>query len=214
MRERGYDAASSPSASSSRSRASASTAFPESHAASFALLVYVSAWLKRHEPAAFCAALLNSQPMGFYAPAQLVRDAREHGVEVRPVDVRAQRLGLHPGASGDEDKPALRLGLRLVQGLSQAGAERLVAARAEQPFSDVADLARRAGLARGDLQALAAADALACAGRSPAPGRLGRSPASRSNCRCWSRPGSRSNTTAAAAQRRPSRCWPTTPISA
>ena len=69
--------------------------FPESHAASFALLVYVSAWLKRHHPAAFCAALLNSQPMGFYAPAQLVQDARRHGVEVRPVDVARERLGLH-----------------------------------------------------------------------------------------------------------------------
>ena len=69
--------------------------FPESHSASFALLVYVSSWLKCHHPAAFCAALLNSQPMGFYAPAQLVQDARRHGVEVRPADVNAERLGLH-----------------------------------------------------------------------------------------------------------------------
>ena len=80
-------ARSSRGRSSSRSRASANTAFPESHAASFALLVYVSAWLKHYEPAAFRGALLNSQPMGFYAPAQLVQDARRHGVEVRPVDV-------------------------------------------------------------------------------------------------------------------------------
>ena len=76
--------------------------FPESHAASFALLVYVSAWLKYYYPAAFAAALINSQPMGFYAPAQLVRDAREHGVEVRPVDVNCERVGLHVGAGGRE----------------------------------------------------------------------------------------------------------------
>ena len=73
--------------------------FPESHAASFALLVYVSSWIKKHYPEAFCAAILNSQPMGFYAPAQLVRDAGEHGVEVRHPDVNSQRLGLHAGAS-------------------------------------------------------------------------------------------------------------------
>ena len=72
--------------------------FPESHAASFALLVYVSAWLKCHYPAVFACALLNTQPMGFYAPAQIVRDAREHGVEVRPVDVNLSALGLHAGA--------------------------------------------------------------------------------------------------------------------
>ena len=86
--------------------------FPESHAASFALLVYVSAWIKRRHPAAFLAALLNSQPMGFYAPAQLVRDAREHGVEVRPVDVLRSRwdctLEVVPGAM-----PAVRMGMRM-----------------------------------------------------------------------------------------------------
>ena len=133
--------------------------FPESHAASFALLVYVSAWLKRYEPAAFCAALINSLPMGFYAPAQLVRDAREHGVEVRPVDVTASRWDctLESTPSG---LPALRLGLRLVNGLSRHGVERLVAARAERAFDDVGDLARRGRLDRGDLKALAAADAL------------------------------------------------------
>jgi error-prone DNA polymerase len=99
--------------------------FPESHAASFALLVYVSAWLKRHEPAAFTCALLNSQPMGFYAPAQLVEDARRHGVEVRPVDVRTSRWDctLERGESGE---PAVRLGLRMVKGLSRAAGERLV----------------------------------------------------------------------------------------
>src|SRR3990167_1971712 len=103
--------------------------FPESHSASFALLVYVSAWIKRHEPAAFLAALLNSQPMGFYAPSQLVQDARRHGVEVRPVDVLA---------SGWEcvlEKRAVRLGLLMVQGLSQAGAERIVTVRQLEPFA-------------------------------------------------------------------------------
>ena len=77
--------------------------FPESHSASFALLVYVSAWLKCYEPAAFCAALVNSQPMGFYAPAQLVQDARRHGVDVRPVDVTVERVGLHAGETRSSD---------------------------------------------------------------------------------------------------------------
>ena len=134
--------------------------FPESHSASFALLVYVSAWLKRHEPAAFLCALLNSQPMGFYAPSQLVQDARRHGVEVRPVDVRASERDctLEPG---EEGVPAARLGLRLVAGLSATGSERLVAARRAHPFENVDDLARRAALDRGDLAALARAGALA-----------------------------------------------------
>ena len=132
--------------------------FPESHAASFALLVYVSAWLKCHAPAAFTAALLNSQPLGFYAPAQLVQDARRHGVEVRPVDVDASGwdCSLEPGADG----PALRLGLRMVKGLSKRGAERLVEARTTGAFMDVQDLTRRAGLQRRDLEALTQADAL------------------------------------------------------
>ena len=93
--------------------------FPESHAASFALLVYVSAWLKCHHPAAFACALLNSQPMGFYAPAQIVRDAREHGVEVREIDVASSEWDctLEDGA--------LRLGFRLITGFSQQWAERL-----------------------------------------------------------------------------------------
>ncbi len=184
--------------------------FPESHSASFALLVYVSAWLKCHEPAAFCAALLNSQPMGFYAPSQLVQDARRHGVEVRPVDVLAsewdctleigegeegkgkgsemKELGAYAppspysgrgriwvGAShfarppSRESRPclpcaaatAVRLGMRMVKGLSQAGAERIVAARCDAPFEDVEDLARRACLDQRDLEYLAAAGALA-----------------------------------------------------
>jgi error-prone DNA polymerase len=133
--------------------------FPESHSASFALLVYVSAWLKRHEPAAFLAALINSQPMGFYAPSQLVQDARRHGVEVRPVDALASDWDCTLEA-GEGGEPAARLGLRLVAELSAAGAERLVAARRERVFSDAEDLARRAGLDRRDLGALARAGAL------------------------------------------------------
>ena len=131
-----------------------------SHAASFALLVYDSAWLKCYEPAAFACALLNSQPMGFYAPAQLVRDARAHGVEVRAVDVTVSvwDATLERGAAGE---PALRLGLRLVKSLSQAGATRLIAVRDARCFASVSDLAQRAGLDRGDLEALAAAGALA-----------------------------------------------------
>jgi error-prone DNA polymerase len=130
--------------------------FPESHAASFALLVYVSAWLKHHEPAAFTCALLNSQPMGFYAPAQLVRDARAHGVEVRAATVIASDWECTL-----EEGRVLRLGLCMVSGLGAAPARRLVAARARQAFLDVQDLAGRAALDRRDLEALAAADALA-----------------------------------------------------
>jgi error-prone DNA polymerase len=134
--------------------------FPESHSASFALLVYTSAWLKHHEPAAFCAALVNSQPMGFYAPAQLVRDARAHGVEVRPVAVAISDWNCTLERRED-GRAALRLGLRLVKRLSQDGARRLLSARGSRPFASVADLAERAALDRGDLEALAAADALA-----------------------------------------------------
>ena len=134
--------------------------FPEAHSLSFALLVYDSAWLKCYEPAAFTCALLNSQPMGFYAPAQLVRDARAHGVEVRPVDVCASPWDstLERRADGE---PALRLGLRLVKSLSQAGAQRLIETRAARPFASVPELAARAALERGDLEALAAAGAFA-----------------------------------------------------
>ncbi|MBK7079239.1 MAG: error-prone DNA polymerase [Betaproteobacteria bacterium] len=180
--------------------------FPESHSASFALLVYVSAWLKHYEPAAFCAALLNSLPMGFYAPAQLVADARRHGVEVRPADVTAsdwdctleqlgseqlgsepyfpsQQLGSEPpfpspaieahersqGKCGsDPNCPdpncsncSLRLGLRMICGLSEGAAQRIVAARRDRAFGSVADLAQRAALDRRDLACLADAGALA-----------------------------------------------------
>jgi error-prone DNA polymerase len=136
--------------------------FPESHAASFALLVYDSAWLKRHRPAAFCAALLDSQPLGFYTPAQIVRDAMAHGVEVRPACVQesAWHCTLGPSA-GDPRAPAVRLGLAQVQGLNEESARRIVAERALAPFRDVHDLARRAALARHEVSRLAAADALA-----------------------------------------------------
>ena len=147
--------------------------FPESHAASFALLVYISAWLKRHEPAAFCCALLNSQPMGFYSPSQLTLDARRHGVDVLPVDVISSTVDHalvpatpHAPALPEFDyayarpQPAIRLGLRLVKGLDHAAAGRIVAARAQAPFSGVDDLARRAALDQGDLRQLADAGAL------------------------------------------------------
>jgi len=129
--------------------------FPESHSASFALLVYVSAWLKRHHPAAFLAALLNSQPMGFYSPSQLVQDARRHGVEVRGVDacVSDWDCTLEEGAVGK----AVRLGLRMTDGLAEAAGRRVIAAR---PFATVGELARRAELDRKALASLAAADAL------------------------------------------------------
>ncbi|MBS0377612.1 MAG: error-prone DNA polymerase [Proteobacteria bacterium] len=131
-----------------------------SHAMSFALLVYDSAWLKCHEPAAFTCALLNSQPMGFYAPAQLVRDARAHGVEVRPVDACASDWD-STLERREDGEPALRLGLRLVKSLGEAGARRLVAARALEPFASVQDVRLRGTLDRGDLEALAAAGAFA-----------------------------------------------------
>jgi error-prone DNA polymerase len=134
--------------------------FPESHAASFALLVYVSAWLKCYEPAAFFAGLLNSQPMGFYAPAQLIREARRQGVEVRSVDVRASAWDCTPEPT-EGTGPALRLGLRLVKGLSRAGAGRLIEARRAASWSSLADLMGRSALDRADLKALAGADALA-----------------------------------------------------
>jgi error-prone DNA polymerase len=130
--------------------------FPESHAASFALLVYASAWLKCHHPAAFLCALLNSQPMGFYAPSQLVQDAQRHGVEVRPVSVQGSRW-----EAGLEASAAVRLGLGGVAGLSRAAVAALLDARQQQAFASVADLAARARLTRSDLDALAAAGALA-----------------------------------------------------
>ena len=144
--------------------------FPESHAASFAKLVYVSCWLKCHEPACFLAALLNSQPMGFYAPSQLVQDARRHGVVVRAVDVMHSHWDctLEPSDSLPaaafpaitKNQPAVRLGLRLVAGLPEAAASRLVQAREEAPFTSTEDLVSRARLGTLEINALAAADAL------------------------------------------------------
>ena len=135
--------------------------FPESHAASFALLVYVSAWLKRHYPAAFTCALLNSMPMGFYGPAQLVRDARDHGVEVRPVDINQSGWDctLEPGLV--PDAPAFRLGFRQVKGLKQADMERLAEARANGPFQGAHELQKRTGLSKAVLEKLARGDAFA-----------------------------------------------------
>lgn len=143
--------------------------FPESHACAFALITYVSCWLKRHEPAAFICALLNSQPMGFYSASSLLQDARRHGVTVRPVDVRHSHWdntleGGEPGGT----QPALRLGFRQVHGLSEAAARRIVAARlarggTEGPwraFRDVADLCHRAGLDAREAGLLAEAGAL------------------------------------------------------
>lgn len=133
--------------------------FPESHAASFALLVYVSAWLKCHEPAVFTCALLNSQPMGFYAPAQIVQAAERQGVEVRPVDINSSDRECTLERT-DQGGLALRLGLRMVKGLSHRTAERVVEQRAMQPYSSIADLAARAAPGKKDYAALAAADAL------------------------------------------------------
>ncbi|ARC38923.1 error-prone DNA polymerase (plasmid) [Paracoccus yeei] len=136
--------------------------FPESHAASFALLAYASAWLKCWHPDAFCAALLNSQPMGFYAPAQIVRDAQGHGVEIRPVCVNASRWDCTLESTGrpedEETRFAVRLGLRLVKGLANAHAAAITAARADRPFASVEDLWRRAGVPQAALSRIAEAD--------------------------------------------------------
>jgi error-prone DNA polymerase len=131
--------------------------FPESHAAAFAQLVYISAWLKRWHPGAFACALLNSQPMGFYAPAQIVRDARDHGVRILAADALASDwdCALEPDP-GSEGGLALRLGLRQVQGFPEAAAKRIAAAR---PARSLADLIRRAALDRGTVERLAEADA-------------------------------------------------------
>ena len=106
--------------------------FPESHAASFALIAYASSWMKCWHPDVFCAALLNAQPMGFYAPAQIVRDARDHGVEVLPVCVNASRWDCTLEPMDQEDRFAVRLGMRMVKGLANADAAAIIAARAEQ----------------------------------------------------------------------------------
>ncbi|NBB24600.1 DNA polymerase III subunit alpha [Porphyrobacter sp. SLTP] len=139
--------------------------FPESHAASFAQLVYVSSWLKCHYPAAFACGLLNSQPMGFYAPAQIVRDAAEHGVRVLPVDVN--HSGWDCTLEGSGEPFALRLGLRQIDGLPEHVAATLLAEREERgPFRDIADLRARAGLSPAHIERLASADAFTSLGIS------------------------------------------------
>ena len=141
--------------------------FPESHAASFALLVYASCWQKAHYPAHFACAVVNSQPMGFYSPSTIFQDAQRHGVEVRDVSVSASDWDctLEPGGEGIEStapgaRRSIRLGFRLVKGFRQASAERLMAARAEQPFTDLGDLVRRVGLRPDEVELLAEAGAL------------------------------------------------------
>jgi error-prone DNA polymerase len=133
--------------------------FPESHAASFALIAYASAWMKCWHPDAFCCGLLNAQPMGFYAPAQIVRDAQEHGIEVRPVCVNASRWDCTLEATNDASRFAVRLGLRMVKGFGNAEAARLVSCREGRLFVSVDDLWRRAGIPASALVELADADA-------------------------------------------------------
>ncbi|MFN7002467.1 MAG: error-prone DNA polymerase [Roseinatronobacter sp.] len=161
MAERGYDPAFA-GACFAQIEGFGEYGFPESHAASFALLVYASAWLKHRHPAAFACALLNSQPMGFYAPAQIVRDAREHGVEIRPVSVNHSHWDctLEPRADG---RLALRLGFRQVRGMGQEDADWIASARGNG-YPDVESLWRRAGVASATLTRLAEADALASLG--------------------------------------------------
>lgn len=144
--------------------------FPESHSASFALIAYVSSWFKCYHPAAFCCALLNSQPMGFYAPAQLIQDARRHGVEVRPIAINDSDYdctlelpeGFRKLARHDEFTlaPGLRIGFRQVKGLSEEGARAIVEARQTGPYQTIQELVFRSGINKRDLEALAAADAL------------------------------------------------------
>jgi DNA polymerase III alpha subunit len=142
--------------------------FPESHAASFALLVYASAWIKRHHPGIFACALLNSQPMGFYAPAQIVRDAREHGVTVLPPCINASHWDnvmewLSP--PGQPPELALRLGFRQIKGIAEEEARWIVAARGNG-YQAVQDVWRRAGVGPAVLARLAEADAFAALGLS------------------------------------------------
>jgi error-prone DNA polymerase len=134
--------------------------FPESHAASFALLVYASSWLKCHEPESFLTAMLNSQPMGFYSPSQLVQDAQRHGVRVLPVDVAVSGWDSSLEPLAGAPRPAVRLGLSLLRGMKDGAAERIENARAVRPFASANDLARRALLDRHDLHVLADANAL------------------------------------------------------
>jgi len=162
--------------------------FPESHSVSFAYLVYASAWLKRHYPASFTAALLNSQPMGFYSPHTLVRDAIRHGVQVLGPCVHASRRDCTleprtpdarprgfpgPGWHADVSTHAIRIGLRYVRGLSERLLDRIDEARAEQPFVDLEDFTRRTGATVDALESLATAGAFARFGVRTSRGSLG-----------------------------------------
>src|SRR5438876_8794304 len=125
--------------------------FPESHAASFALLVYASAYLKVHHPQAFYAAMLNCWPMGFYSPATLVKDAQRRGVRVKPIDVARSDWLCTLEREGPEEELRLRLGLRYVRGLREAMGRKLVEERSRASFASIADLAARTGLRRDEL---------------------------------------------------------------
>jgi error-prone DNA polymerase len=160
MQERGYEKAFAE-AIFEQIKGFGEYGFPESHAAGFALLVYTSSWLKCHEPEAFLAAMLNSQPMGFYSPSQLVQDAQRHGVTVLPADVTISGWDSSLEQCADAARPAVRLGLSLLRGMNDGAAERIENARAVRPFGSVNDLARRAQLDRKDLHILADANALA-----------------------------------------------------
>lgn len=162
--------------------------FPESHAASFALLVHASCWMKCAEPAAFLAAMFNSQPLGFYSPSQWVQDAKRHGVEVRAVDVMASEVDATLEDMPHE--PAVRLGLRLVSGLRRESASRIVAARTQRSFESAEDLSRRAGL---ELHEIAAGRRRRPGEpfRSPPPAGVGRGCAARTDGVVARRPGGR-----------------------
>src|SRR5262249_38418482 len=134
--------------------------FPEAHAISFANLVNVSAWIKCHYPAVFCTALLNSQPMGFYAPAQLVRDAREHGVEIRPIDVNYSHWETTLESLENSPHYAVRLGMHMVSGLAEKEGQALVKERGTG-YRTPAEIAQRTGCSRRALDRLAQADAFA-----------------------------------------------------
>lgn len=138
--------------------------FPESHAISFALLAYASAWLRHHHPAEYLVSILNAQPMGFYPVSTLIHDARDHGVEVRPVDLAHSAWDCT--LEGETERPAVRVGLRMVRGLGRRAGERLRAALAEGRFASAADVVARGGVGEAELRALAAAGAF----RSLVPG--------------------------------------------
>ncbi|MDF2766738.1 MAG: dnaE2, partial [Rhodospirillales bacterium] len=138
--------------------------FPESHAASFAKIAYASSWMKRHHPDVFCCAILNAQPMGFYAPAQLVRDARAHGVEIRPVDVNHSRWDSTLEPTHNRYRFAVRLGLRLVRGLANTDGGMIPIARGDTPYTSIEDLWRRAGIPVTALERLADGDAFGSLG--------------------------------------------------